>query len=198
MNAQRLILIFAALAVVALGGAIAWRLAAPQPEPPAAVGGPFKLVDQNGRAVDEEVLKGRWSAVFFGFTYCPDVCPTTLAAIGRVLDLLGDSADQVAPLFVTVDPERDTPAVLSDYVAAFHPRIVGLTGTPEQVAHAARSFRIFYGKEAVEGAPDGHLMSHSGYIYLMNPSGGYEAVFTENRNTPEDIAAEIRRRLGTS
>ncbi|SFP84297.1 SCO family protein [Tranquillimonas alkanivorans] len=155
----------------------------------------FSLVDHTGRAVTEEDYADRWQLVFFGFTYCPDICPTTLAYMGTVLDLLGEKADRVAPLFVTVDPERDTPEVLSDYVAAFHPRLTGLTGTEAQVAAAAEAFKVYYERLEDESAPDGYLMAHSGHIYLMRPDGRFEAVFLEGDQSPEALAEEISRRI---
>lgn len=190
--------------VLAASGYAGWRTFGPTAAPTAKQVGQamikseFDLVDHHGNRVTEEDFAGLWQLVFFGFTYCPDVCPTTLATIAEVLDTLGTDADQVAPLFITVDPERDTPEVMAEYVAAFHPRLVGLTGTPDQIEAAARSFRTYYAKAEEAGAPDGYLMAHSGYIYLMTPDGEYEAVFTENANPPEEIAAQIERRLAGS
>ena len=155
----------------------------------------FTLTDHRGRAVTEKDFRGQWQLVFFGYTFCPDVCPTTLLVMARALDLLGDDAAKVAPLFITVDPGRDTPEVLAEYVGAFHPRIVGLTGTPEQIKAAAKSFRIYVGREDKPDVPGGYLMGHSGYMYLMTPEGTYDAVFSENRNPPEDIATAIKKRL---
>lgn len=158
----------------------------------------FELVDHRGNRVTEQDFKGRWQLVFFGYTFCPDICPTTLTTMAEVLDALGDDVDQVAPLFITVDPERDTKEVVAAYVAAFHPKLIGLTGTPEQVKAAAKSFRVYYAKAEKADSPDGYLIAHSGYIYLMTPAGEYEAVFTENRNPSEELAAEIKKRLGSS
>jgi len=155
----------------------------------------FELVNHHGDTVTDKSFSGQWQLVFFGFTYCPDVCPTTLAAMGAVLDQLGEDAAKVAPLFITVDPERDTPEVLTDYIAAFHPRIVGLTGTKEQVQAAVRSFRVFAARIAQTDAPDGYLMNHSGFIYLMRPNGEYETHFTEKGDPAEKIVAAIRSRL---
>jgi cytochrome oxidase Cu insertion factor (SCO1/SenC/PrrC family) len=112
-----------------------------------------------------------------------------------VLDALGDDVDQVAPLFITVDPERDTKDVLATYVAAFHPKLIGLTGTVEQIKAAAHSFRVYYAKAKEAEDPDGYLMAHSGYIYLMTPNGKYEAVFTEAHHSTEQITAGIKQRL---
>lgn len=190
--------------ILAVSGYAGWRTFGPAVSPTVKVAGQalvkseFDLVDHHGNRVTEEDFAGRWQLVFFGFTYCPDVCPTTLATIAEVLDTLGTDADQVAPLFITVDPERDTPAVMAEYVAVFHPKLIGLTGTPEQIEAAAKSFRVYYAKAEEAGAPDGYLMAHSGYIYLMTPDGEYDAVFTENFHPPKEIAADIEKRLAGS
>lgn len=190
-----------AILCAVVSGVVGWQLvnqhllgeAGPTGE--ALVKSEFSLLDHNGRRVTQNDFAGRWQLVFFGFTYCPDVCPTTLASMGRVIDELGDDAAKVAVLFITVDPKRDTPNVLKDYVTAIHPKLVALTGTPDEIANAARSFRIYYAKVEKEDAPDGYFMNHSGFIYLMTPAGEYEAVFTEKRNSPGQIAAAIRQRL---
>ena len=155
----------------------------------------FSLVDNTGRAVTEADFAGRWQLVFFGFTHCPDICPTTLAYMASVLDLLGSKAEQVAPLFITVDPVRDTVPVMAEYVSAFHPRLVGLTGTEAQVADAAESFRTWYERVDDETAPDGYMMAHAGHIYLMRPDGGFETVFQERDQPPEAVAEEILTRI---
>lgn len=188
-----------ALALLA-GGLLALRMSA-EPEPvvthrgEADIRSEFSLVDHTGRTVTEDDYAGRWQLVFFGFTHCPDICPTTLAYMGTVLDLLSEKADRVAPLFVTVDPERDTPEVLSDYVSAFHPRLTGLTGTEAQVAAAAEAFKVYYERLEDESAPDGYLMAHAGHIYLMSPDGSFEAVFLEGDQPPEVLAEEISMRI---
>lgn len=188
-----------ALALIAVG-LLALRMQA-EPEPQVTYRGEadirseFSLVNHTGRAVTEDDYAGHWQLVFFGFTHCPDICPTTLAYMGNVLDLLGEKADRVAPLFVTVDPKRDTPEVLSEYVAAFHPRITGLTGTDVQVAAAAEAFKVYYERLEDERAPDGYLMAHAGHIYLMRPDGRFEAVFLEGDQPPEALAEEISMRI---
>ena len=156
----------------------------------------FSLVDHTGRDVTESDYSDRWQLVFFGFTYCPDICPTTLDFVGTTLDLLGPEVEKVAPLFVSVDPERDTVEIMAEYVAAFHPRIIGLTGSPEQISAVAEEFKVYYAKLEDEGAPDGYLMAHSGYIYLMRPDGEFEAVFREGDQEPERFAKEILVRIG--
>ena len=155
----------------------------------------FSLIDHTGQEVTQADYADRWQLVFFGFTNCPDVCPTTLAYMASVLDLLGKDADQVAPIFITVDPERDTVPVMAEYVSAFHPRLIGLTGTGAQVAEATRSFRTWYERTEDDSAPDGYFMAHGGYIYLMQPSGEFEAVYQEGGQPPEALAQEIRKKL---
>ena len=155
----------------------------------------FTLINHEGKTVTQEDYKGRWQLVFFGFTNCPDICPTTLAYMGSVLDQLGSDADQVAPLFVTVDPERDTPGVLKDYVANFHPRLIGLTGNKAQVAATAEAFKVYHEKLSNEDAPDGYIMAHAGHIYLMAPDGRFDAVFLENAQPAEEMAGQISMRI---
>lgn len=149
---------------------------APGPgEPPLAgarIGGPFTLTDQNGKAVTDADFAGKYRIVYFGYTYCPDVCPTDLAKIGTALRTLDKqaprTAQKIVPLFITVDPERDTPAQLKEYVANFHPRLVGLTGKPEAIAQVAKEYAIAYMKQPT---PSGYLMGHTQVAYLMGPDG---------------------------
>lgn len=183
-------------------GLIGWRMFNPQQPPPTAkqlgqalVRSDFRLIDHLGQKVVAENYFGKWQLVFFGYTFCPDVCPTTLSIISQAMEILGEGADKVVPLFISVDPDRDTPEVLAKYVQAFGSRMVGLTGTPEQVSAAAQAFRIFYSKVPQKGLPDGYLMGHSGVIYLMTPDGTYEASFSHERDTSETIAAAIKMRL---
>jgi protein SCO1/2 len=157
----------------------------------ALIGSDFALLDHTGKTVTDEDFAGRWQLVFFGFTYCPDVCPTTLASVSAVLEELGDDADQIAPLFVTVDPERDTPAVLAEYLANFDPRIIGLTGSPEQIKAAAQAFRVYYAKVDQDDLPDGYTLDHSAFLYLMDPDGDYAAHFS-HQDEPAEIASTIR------
>jgi protein SCO1/2 len=155
-----------------------------------AIGGPFTLVADTGRTVTDRSYRGKWLLVFFGYTHCPDVCPTTLNAIAASLRQLGPAAAQVQPLFITVDPEHDTPQVLADYVKAFDPRIVGLTGTPEQIAAVAREYRVYYAQDETAQERDDQL-DHSAFVYLMTPQGKLAQVF--GGATPNDrIAARLR------
>ena len=155
----------------------------------ALVGGPFQLVDQNGRPTDQTVLKGKWSAVFFGYTYCPDVCPTTLQALAGAEAKLGDKAKNLQVVFISVDPQRDTPAQLKTYLSipAFPRNTIGLTGTPAQVAAAAKAYRVYYQKE---GQGEGYTMAHSSIVYLMNPAGKFVTALTESQ-TPSEVATQI-------
>jgi protein SCO1/2 len=187
--------ILALIAVLALALAILTGLAVrkgvlgPQPRT-AAVGGPFQLVDTTGRTVDQDVLKGKWSVVFFGFTHCPDICPTTLFELGQVEPLLGGAARDFQTVFVSVDPGRDTPAQMRAYVAndAFPKRLVGLTGSPAQVDVAAKAYRVYYQKQ---GEGDDYAVNHAAYSYLMNPKGGFVCVLPYEL-TPEQTAVKIR------
>lgn len=169
------LVILAVLAVVFAGvTGLAVRRGILGPQQQAAdIGGPFELVDQTGRTVDQDLLKGKWSAVFFGFTFCPEACPTTLFALGEAEKLVDRPDFQT--VFISVDPERDTPAKLAAYLSntAFPDSVVGLTGTPEQVASAAKAYHVFYQK-AGEG-PD-YTINHSTITYLMSPKGRFVCV----------------------
>ena len=159
----------------------------------AQVGGPFQLVDQEGRPVDESLLEGKWSLVFFGFTYCPDFCPTTLAALEATKQRLGDKARDLQIVFISVDPERDTPQALKDYLSSdgFPEGVIGLTGTPEQVRTAADAYRAYYQKV---GEGEGYTMNHSLTVYLMGPDGTFRTAVAEELG-PERSAAIIERAM---
>lgn len=158
--------------------------------------GPFSLVDHNGRNVTDKDYRGKFMLVFFGYTYCPDVCPTELGAMADALDLLGADAAKVQPIFITVDPERDTPEVLAEYVGVFYPTLVGLTGTPEQIAAAAESYYARYNKmsslsEDEDGGDDDYFVGHTSSTYLIGPNGRDLHVFNYG-DAPEVMAARIR------
>jgi protein SCO1 len=166
----------------------------PQVEPAAAVpgiGGHFTLTSPEGRAVNDRSFPGKWLLVYFGYTFCPDACPTALNALGTVLDELGPLAAKVQPIFITVDPERDTPQVIADYVKAFDSRIVGLSGTPEQIAAAAKEFRVYY--EVRPLGNDEYAIDHSSFIYVINPQRQIVELLTGN--LPGHSMAEELRRL---
>lgn len=157
------------------------------------LGGPFSLVDHTGRAVTERDFAGRGMLVYFGYTYCPDVCPTELGTIAAALDAMGPAAERVTPVFITIDPERDTPAAMADYVPRFHPRMVGLTGSAEQVAQAARAYRVYFAKVRPRDAGD-YLMDHSSFIYFVGPDGRVRNLFRPE-TAPEAIAASVTAQL---
>ncbi len=164
-----------------------------------SIGGPFALLDHSGRAVTERDYRGRLMLLFFGYTYCPDVCPTELQVMAAVMDELGAAAEKVQPLFVTVDPARDTVEVMADYIGNFHPRLVGLTGTAAQVAAAAKAYRVAYFKaEPAAGEDetdaDDYLMNHTAFTYLMGADGQFLELFRRGI-APEEMAARIRARL---
>jgi protein SCO1/2 len=142
-----------------------------------AIGGPFHLVDQNGRPFTEADLKGKWNLIFFGYTHCPDVCPTTLNELALALDHLGTKRDKVGIVMITVDPQRDTPDVLKSYIASFDAPITALSGTQEQVTQAERAYRVYSARRPVrsDGSYD---MDHSAVIYVMDPQGRFTATFT--------------------
>ena len=168
----------------------AWRDVDRRVEEP-AFRADFELTDHQGTVRSEEDFAGQWLLVFFGFTSCPDVCPTTLAEVAMVMDSLGDRAQQVQSLFISIDPERDTPAALAEFVPLFGADVIGLTGTPEQIARTAESFHIFYEKIEQDAAPSGYTMAHSSQLFLFDPSGGY--VTSWQYGTPaESIVAELR------
>ncbi len=169
-----------AVLAVAVIAAVGWfdPFAAPQREKAAsegtvAIGGPFSLVDQHGRAVSDADFRGQYMLVYFGYAYCPDICPTSLARNVAALDLLGRQGENVVPILITVDPQRDTPELLKTYAEAFHPRLVALTGTPEQVAAAAKAYRVYYAKVDEGRGADAYLIDHSGFTYLMGPDGRF-------------------------
>src|SRR3954470_5913714 len=156
----------------------------------AAIGGPFKLTDQNGKTISDQDLKGHPSLVFFGFTHCPEICPTALADISQIIDMLGPDGSKVNALFVTVDPERDTPAVLKDYLSSFNPRLIGVGGDAEALAAVAKAYRVYYKKVPLKDGD--YTMDHTAIVYLMDKNGQFVAPFSLRRR-PEDAAAELRR-----
>lgn len=181
---SRFQLIFATLALLAalLVAGTAYYIAN-QPRGPisigtALVGGPFSLTDQEGRKVTDKDFRGHYMLVFFGYTYCPDICPTELQVMSAALDNLGAKADDIQPIFISVDQQRDTPEVLKQYVTNFHPRLVGLTGSAEEIASVARAYRVYFSKVENSSGPDAYLMDHSTIMYLMDGQGKFVKHFT--------------------
>jgi protein SCO1/2 len=179
------------LASVAMVIVVVTFLKAPQVAT-SAIGGPFQLTDQNGRTITDADFKGHPTLVFFGFTHCPDVCPTTLFEVSEVLRKLGPDAGGTRALFVTVDPERDTPAVLKDYLSSFDAQLVGATGSREEVDRVLKSYRVYARKVAREDGE--YTMDHTAIVYLMDKQGRFVAPFNIKRR-PEEAAADIRRYL---
>jgi len=157
-----------------------------------AIGGSFKLVDQNSKPITDQDMKGHPFLVFFGFTHCPDVCPTTLFDVSEVFRSLGPQAKDVRALFITVDPERDTPVVLKDYLSSFDPRIVGATGDDAAIAAAEKAYRVYAKKVPLDGGS--YTMDHTAIVYLMNKDGRFVTPFNLKRR-PEESAADLKRYL---
>jgi protein SCO1/2 len=159
-----------------------------------SIGGPFTLVDGNGHTVTDRDFRGRYLLVYFGYTFCPDVCPTTLNEVAAAFDKLGPQADKVQALFITVDPQRDTPEVVRDYAAAFSPHIIGLTGSPAQIETVAREYRVYYAPQKTATSGNTYTVDHSSILYLMGPDGGF-IVPIRTDLTGEAMAAEIAKHL---
>jgi cytochrome oxidase Cu insertion factor (SCO1/SenC/PrrC family) len=158
-----------------------------------SIGGPFTLTDQTGKTVTDADYRGKWMLVYFGYTFCPDVCPTELQTIAGALDRLGPDAARIVPLFITIDPARDSAPVLADYVKLFDKRLVGLTGTDQQIHDVARAYRVYYAK-VTQKSPGSYLMDHSSFIYLMAPDGRFRALLQPGE-TPDAMAARIEAEL---
>lgn len=190
-RARRLLIAIGAAAIAVAGLTVAGAAAR-------EIGGPFALIDHNGKRVTNADFRGRYLLIYFGYTYCPDVCPTELFVISQALDMLGEAAARVQPLMITIDPERDTPEELADYVANFHPRLIGLTGTPDAIAAVAKEYGVYYEKVYTQlaqgedteaaGASDPeseYLMSHSASTFLMGPDGRFIRTFAYGTSAAE-------------
>ena len=170
------ITIIAAFAIAALA-LTQWPSKGPIGSGTALIGGPFTMVNQKGETVTDKNFEGHYTIYFFGYTFCPDVCPTELQVLSAALKELGPDASKITPVFVSIDPERDTPKIIGEYVANFDSRIVGLTGTPEQLAAMARTFHIFYQKVPNAKDVQNYDMDHSSILYLMGPDGKFTKHF---------------------
>jgi protein SCO1/2 len=179
----------AALAAIAI---VIWPRGGELAVSPSSIGGPFRLTDQNGRTVTEADFKGKPFLVFFGFTHCPDVCPTSLFEISEVLKAMGSDADRVNAFFVSVDPERDTAAAMKDYLSSFDPHLKGLTGDPEAVAKVLSAYRVYAKKVPLKDGD--YTMDHTALIYLMDKNGQFVSPFNLKR-TPEEAAKDLKRYL---
>lgn len=197
--------LFSAAFALASGAAMAWMLERPELERREAltesshaevanVGGPFTLVDQTGREVTDQDFRGRYMLIYFGYSFCPDVCPTELQIMSQALDALGPAAKQVQPVFVTVDPERDTVETLADYVKHFRPDLVGLTGSAEQIAKVTTAYKVYAARNPTPSDPENYSVSHSSMTYLMDPKGKFVTVFPYGTQ-PGEMAQGIRTHL---
>jgi protein SCO1/2 len=157
---------------------------------PSAVGGPFKLTDQNGKPITDQDLKGKPFLVFFGFTHCPEICPTALFDMSEVFNALGPDAEKVNALFITVDPERDTPEKLKDYLSSFNPRLIGVSGSVDALAAVAKAYRVYYKKVPLKDGD--YTMDHTALVYLMDKNGQFVAPFSLKRR-PEEAAADLKK-----
>lgn len=187
MKTSTRVLLIVGIAALCIGGgmlglAVVERSGAPSAAETtatgASIGGPFSLVAADGQTVTDRSYRGKWMLVYFGYTFCPDVCPTTLNNIAQALAKLGPDANAVVPIFITVDPKRDTPKVMGDYVKAFDPRIVGLSGSATQLAAVAKEYHVYYAIQPGSGGGNGndYLIDHSSFIYLMNKQGVFVKV----------------------
>ena len=203
--------VLAALAVASLilaSAAVLWLRPAPPQSTSAGdsgvmrvagstIGGPFQLVDHNGQTVSQADFAGKFMLIYFGFTHCPDFCPTELQIMGNAMDELGAEGAPVVPIFITVDPERDTPESIKDYVAAFHPRMIGLTGSLAQVEAAAKAYKVYFKKQPGPGgeAGDDYQVDHTVFVYLMGPDGVLRSMFRHGTSVAV-MSGEIRAQLG--
>lgn len=202
MNAKLILVVVAGLllggiaAIAVLPGARQALFSPPGPQVSgkALVGGPFTLTDHTGKRVTDKDYRGQEMLVFFGFTSCPDICPAAMQLVSAALDKLGPKAERVTPIFITVDPQRDTPERLAEFVDHFNPRIVGLTGTPEETAAAAKAYRVYYKKVEDNDAPDDYTMDHTSIMYLMDQNGEFITHFSPT-TTPDEMAARIAKTL---
>ena len=188
-----------ALIAAMIAGILLWRMADRLPglgrtitSGRIAVGGPYALINQDGKPRASTGFGGKYQLIYFGYTFCPDVCPTTLAVMAAALDKMGPAQDRIVPVFITIDPARDKPEVLKKYLAAFGPRFVGLTGTDQQIAAVEKEFRVYAKKQPVTGGT--YAMDHSSVIYLMGPYGNLVSFFDEVTE-PEALAKELKAKL---
>jgi len=195
--------VFALAGAGALG--VAWVSLVEIPAPKvatsgtAAIGGPFTLVSTNDGNVTDQTYRGKWLLIFIGYTFCPDACPTALNNISVALEKLGADADKLQPLFVTVDPQRDTREVLAEYLKSFDSRIIGLTGPQDQIDRVVKEYRVYVASQKSDTGDDNYLVSHSAYIYLMDPQGKFVNVIQGSKDG-EEIASWLRKQMahGTS
>lgn len=183
--------IFAVLAVVLGSCSPASEHCATKGDPDVPIGGNFQLTDHSGQPVTNESYAGRYRIVYFGFTFCPDICPTELQSISTALDLMGEQATKVQPLFITIDPDRDDTEAMGAYLEHFHPSFIGLTGNPAEIEQAAHAYKIYYAKAPASEDPNDYTMNHSSFIYIMDCEGRYIRHLSQGASA-EEIARALR------
>lgn len=202
MPRSKLVLVFAVVLLALSAGWLAIGLVRsfePRARPAGSssqappIGGPYALPATTGGTVTDQTYRGKWKLIYFGYTFCPDACPTALNNISEALKALGPAASRVQPLFITVDPKRDTLQVMTDYLKAFDPRIVGLTGTPEQISNVATAYHVYVAPEKKDG--NDYLVDHSAYLYVMTPTGTFVNVL-DSTLSGEEMAAKLREVMG--
>lgn len=200
---RAVVLATAGALVVAIAGLALWLTLAERPvqlSPSmvnvqgADIGGPFELTAQNGERITSDELIDGPTLIYFGYTFCPDVCPLDTQVMAEAVDMLDEQGIDVTPVFITVDPARDTPEALADYAEAVHPKMVALTGAPAEIKKAADAYKVFYQRVEVPDSAAGYLMNHTSYFYLMTPGAGLVALFRRDV-TPESLAEDIARTL---
>ena len=200
MRARLIAFVIAGFLIGAIAGAGVLLVANPQGGQPvqssgaALIGGPFSLVGADGKPVTDRDFRGRYMLIFFGFTHCPDICPAELQVIAQALEQLGDKAKKVVPIFITLDPERDTPEAMANYVKSFGPNFVGLTGSPEAIAAAAKAYRVAYSKVENKDSAGDYSVDHSALAYLMDPEGRYVTHFSYGLST-DQMAEKLEKLL---
>jgi protein SCO1/2 len=198
-NRSLLILMVTMMVIVAVGVVVMWKVVAAGPRDPGSetagisIGGPFTLTDQTGKTVTDHSYDGAFRLIYFGYTFCPDACPTELQVMAQALETMGPDGAKVQPIFITIDPARDTQAQMAKYVPLFDKRLAGLTGTAEQIATVAKAYKVYYSKAPATGAdPNAYGMNHSSFVYLMDPAGKFLTVFSSDTDS-DKMATEIRR-----
>jgi protein SCO1/2 len=197
-NRSLLILMVSMMVIVAIAVVVMWEVVASGPRDQVtgasavSIGGPFTLTDQIGRTVNEHTYDGSYRLIYFGYTFCPDACPTELQVMAQALDTMGADGAKVQPIFITIDPARDTQAQLAKYVPLFDKRLAGLTGSAEQIAAVAKAYKVYYSKAPATGSdPNAYGMNHSSFVYLMDPNGKFLTVFSSDTDS-DKMAADIK------
>jgi protein SCO1 len=199
-NKQRilitLLLVFVAAGMLAVTGALVGLHSRPRVivTGTASIGGPYTLTATNGAQVNERTYRGKWLLIYFGYTFCPDACPTALNNMSVALEKLGTRANNIQPLFVTIDPQRDTRGVMADYLKSFDPRILGLTGTQDEINTVIKEFHLYVSRDKSDANANDYIVSHSSYLYLMDPHGVFAAVL-QGTATGDEIAAWARQEI---